>query len=315
MDRIKTILCLVVFCAGGAFSTAAFAVPLGSSARAVIPASVQQIICVDYRTLKNSDTAMALKAQVLPPGLKEFETALRGVGIDPDQDVDQLTFASYRVKSGTRVVGVAQGEFTPKSVLKKMAQHKIRPVKYHNTEIYPMSSGMEMTFLDDSTLLFGLGPALRGALDVRDGYAQSLDSNDTMVDMMGSVDSGTVWSILDQQGTQNMLLSAMGDASKLADYQTVKKRLLGSRYTMNFDSGVNFDLDVVTEDSITAATLATLVKAGVLYKKLSATPIEKVALDSMTVNSSDSNLQLHFKTDDQQFQSLLHSNLFAAVSK
>jgi hypothetical protein len=29
---------------------------------------------------------------------------------------------------------------------------------------------MEMTFLDDTTLLFGEGSALRGSLDARDGY-------------------------------------------------------------------------------------------------------------------------------------------------
>ena len=93
--------------------------------------------------------------------------------------------------------------------------------------------------------------------------------------MIGSVESGTVWSVLDQQGTQNMLLSALGDAGKLADFDTVKKRVLGSRYTMNFQNGVNFDLDVVTSDSMTAATLSSLVKAGVLYRKMTATPIEK----------------------------------------
>ena len=124
-----------------------------------------------------------------------------------------------------------------------------------------------------------------------------------------------VWSVLDQQGTQNMLHSALGDAAKVADYDTVKKRLLGSRYTMNFSSGVNFDLDVMTSDSMTAATMSSLVKAGMLYKKMTATPVEKVALDALTVNSDSSNLQMHFKTDDKQFQALMHSELFAAVSK
>jgi len=38
-----------------------------------------------------------------------------------------------------------------------------------------------------------------------------------------------VWSLLDQQGTQNMMRAALGDAAKVADYDTVKKRLLGSR--------------------------------------------------------------------------------------
>jgi hypothetical protein len=124
-----------------------------------------------------------------------------------------------------------------------------------------------------------------------------------------------VWSVLDQQGTQNMMRSALGDASKLGDYETVKKRLLGSRYQMNFNSGVNFDLDVLTADSVTATTLSTLVKAGVLYKKMTATPAEKVALESVTVDSDSSTLQMHFKTDDKKFQSLMHSELFAAVSK
>ena len=65
---------------------------------------------------------------------------------------------------------------------------------------------------------------------------------------------------------------------------------------------------------MTAATLSTLVKAGMLYKKVNATPTEKVAIESVTVDSDSSNLQLHFKTDDQKFQALLHSELFAAVS-
>ncbi len=297
-------------------SATAWSMPLGSSARTVIPSDIQQIISVDYRALKNSDTAMALKQQVLPPSLKEFEGALRGVGIDPDKDVEQLTFASYRSgKEGVKVVGVAQGQFAMAAVIKRMRLKKVKPIKLRNADIYPMPAGMQMTFLDDNTLLFGDSGALRGALDARDGYTYTLDSNTQIADMMGSVDSGTVWSVLDQQGTQNMLHSALGDAAGLADYETVKKRILGSRYTMNFQSGVNFDLDVVTSDSMTATTLSSLLKAGMLYKKMSATPVEKLALDNVTVNSDSSNLQMHFKADDKQFQGLLHSPLFAAVSK
>src|SRR5947209_11482018 len=112
-----------------------------------------------------------------------------------------------------------------------------------------------------------------------------------------------------------MLMSALGDASHLADYETLKKRILGSRYTMNFQNGVNFDLDVMTSDSMTAATLSSLVKAGMLYKKMNASPAEKMAMDNTSVDSDSSNLQIHFKSNDQQFQSLMHSELFAAVSR
>ena len=135
-----------------------------------------------------------------------------------------------------------------------------------------------------------------------------------MADMMTSVDSASVWSILDQQGTQNALHSAMGDASKIADYETVKKRLLGSRYSMNFNNGVNFDMTVVTSDSTTAGTVSSLLKGYMLYKKVSATPAEKVAVENTSVDADGQNVQVRFKANDQQFQSLMHSDLFAAVT-
>lgn len=310
MNFLKAALCFIV-CAMPAWAAA-----IPSSARTAIPSDIQQVITVDYRALKNSDTAMALKQQVLPPSLKEFEGQLKSVGINPDKDVDVLSFASYRAGSkGVQVIGAAQGSFSGKAVLKKMRLNKVKPLKYHDNDIYPMSGGMDMTFLDDNTLLFADGAALKGALNAKDGYATTLDSNREIADMIGAVESGVVWSVLDQKGTQNMLMSALGDAGKLADFDMVKKHVIGSRYTMTFDSGVKFDLDVVTSDSVTAATLSSLVRAGVLYRKMTASPIEKAALENVSVNSDSANLQMHFKTDDKQFESLLHSDLFAAVSK
>jgi hypothetical protein len=35
----------------------------------------------------------------------------------------------------------------------------------------------------------------------------------------------------------------------------------------------------------------------------------------MTVDSDSSSLRIHYKSDDNQFQALLHSDLFAAVSR
>ena len=310
MNKLKTLTCFLLV------GAAAWAMPLGSSSRVVIPSDIQQIISVDYRALHNSPTAEALKEQVLPESLKQFEIALKGVGIDSERDVDQLTFAAYRLgKQGVKVVGMAQGSFSSKTVLKRMKLKKIMPAKYRTSDIYAMGNGMMMTFLDENTLLFGDDSAVKGSLDARDGLIPTLDSNSQMADMMAAVDGSPVWSLLDQQGTQNMMRSALGDAAKVADYETVKKRLIGSRYTMDFSSGVNFNLDVITSDSMTAATMSSLVKAGMLYKKMNASPVEKVAIDALTVDSDSSKLQLHFKTDDKQFQALMKSDLFAAVSK
>ena len=294
----------------------AFAAALGTSANAVIPDDVQQVISVDYRRMIDSPTAMALKARVLPDNLKQFETALRGVGIDTGHDVDQLTFASFRTPNqGVRIIGIASGQFGRAKILKKMQAQKIKPTKYHTSFLYPMNGGMELTFLDDWTMLFGEDTAVKFALGTRDGENASLNSNSRMTDMIQAVNGGAVWSILDAQGTQNMMRSTLGDAAKLTDYDTVKKRLLGSYYNMDFANGVNFDLSVLTSDAMTATTLSSLLRAGIMFKRMNATPIEKTAMDSTTIESDNDKLKVHFKSDDQKFQSLLHSELFTAVSR
>jgi hypothetical protein len=306
----------IVFVVSLLLGIQAIASPLGTAARTVIPTDVQQIISVDYRSLKGSNTAMALKQRVLPDSLKQFEGALKQVGINPETDIEQLTFASFRAKGkDLKIVGIAQGDFQAQKVLKRLRLKKIKPEKYRTSFLYPMSGGMHLVFLDGFTMLFGEAGSVKNALDARDGEAVSMTSNSQVSDMISSVDSATIWSVLDQPGTQNMMRSALGDAAKLADYEVVKKRLLGSRYTMQFNNGVNFDLDVVTADTMTAATLSSLLKAGMLYKKMNATPVEKLALESVTVDSDSGNLKLHFKSDDKKFQSLLQSELFAAVSK
>ena len=289
---------------------------LGTAASSVIPSEVQQIITVDYRQLAESPTALALKAKVLPDNLKDLETALRGVGVNPDKDVDSLTFASFRnADKSLRIVGIAQGEFSRATVIKRMRARKIKPTKYHTSFLYPMSGGMEVTFLDEYTMLFGDHTAIAASLDARDGNRQSLASNSEISDLVRSADAGAVWSVLDSLGTQTMMRSTLGDAARLADYDLVKKRLLGSVYTMDFTHGVKFDLNVLTADSMTAATLSSLLRAGMMFKKMNASGVEKIALDNVTVDNDSDHLLVHFKSDDEKFQSLLQSPLFTSIAR
>jgi len=249
----RTLFVAILFAAA---SVSAGAAALGSTARSVIPSEVQQIISVDYRQVINSQTATELHDRVLPDNLKQFETALKGVGIDPQRDIDQLTFAAFRDKGDLRMVGVAQGQFSLKKVIARLKVRKVAPTKFHTAFLYPMGNGMNMSLLDENTLLFGDPSAVKSGLSARDGDIQSLNSNSEVLDLMPAVDAGAVWSVLDSKGTQTMMNSAMGDVANLAEYQTLSKRLRSSRYVMNFGSGVNFDLDVITADSMTAATLS-----------------------------------------------------------
>jgi len=255
-----------------ALCTSVLAAPLGTNTRTVLPAQIQQIISVDYRALRNSGSGIALKNRVLPENLKSFETSLRGMGVNRDVDVEQLTFVSYRTEKGMlRSFGVANGQFETKKVLARFRLKKQKSEKYRDAEMWSTGSGFLMTFLDENTMLFGEPSSVKDGLDVRDGVTRGVASTPEIIQMIVEAESGPVWSVLDQAGTQNMMRSALGEAAALADFDTVRKRLLGSLYTLDMQRGVDFGLNVRTSDSFTAGTLSALMKAGILYKKAAGT--------------------------------------------
>ena len=301
-------------------ATVAHAAQLSGDARASIPKDVQQIIVVDYKAMQGSNTAMQLKDRVLPPELKRLEVALKNSGLKVDQDCEILAFAAFRSggasSSGSRIIGVAQGQFQTASILAKFAKDKTKPSPVRNTDVWPMgSAGMSVAFLNQTTMIFGDREAVKAALDARDGLAQNFLQNPEMMDQMASVDSRPVWSLLDQKGTQTMMKSVLGEAAQLADYNTVQTRMKSARYTMDFANGVKFNMTVVLSDSMTAATAATLMKGVMILKKSGGSPMEKSALDDTKVDSTGGALTVDYSSSDGQFATLLSSPLFQQVVK
>jgi len=291
---------------------------LSGDGRSSIPKDVQQIIVVDYRAMQNSNAAMQLKDRVLPPELKRLESALKTSGLKVDQDADTLAFAAFRAPGGTatRILGVAQGQFQTQSIMANFTKTKTKPVMVRNNSVYPMgSAGMSVVFLNQTTMVFGDKDAVKAALDARDGLAPSFLQNGDMMNEMAIVDQRAVWSLLDQKGTQTMMKSVLGEASQLADYDTVKNRMKSARYTMDFQNGVKFDMAVVMSDTLTAATASTLLKGVALLKKNSGSPIEKSAVDETAINSESGTLTIQYSSSDNQFASLLGSPLFQSVVK
>lgn len=302
----------------GMLPMTALGAALSGDARTAIPYGVQQLIVVDYRSLQNSSVAMQLKDRVLPPELKSLEDALKKSGLNENHDVDVLAFASFRDKPGaqaSRIVGVAQGQFPMRDVLLKFKKNGIKPTVLRTNKIYPMgNSGMRMCFLNSSTFIFGGQVALQAALDARDGLTPSMLTNSDLLDLMPSVQNDAVWSVLDSKGTQTMMQSVLGQGGgQLADFDTVKKRLTASRYSLDFQNGVSFNLDVITPDNFSAATMSALMNAALLYRKMSASDLEKQALSETTVKSSAGTLEVRYEASDNEFAGLLQSNLFQAV--
>lgn len=305
----------MVMCA--TMAVPARAAQIDNDAQSAIPQNVQQLIVVDYGAMENSQTAMDLKARLLPPQLKDLESALNHSGMNVADDVDVLAFAAYRDSASgddVKIVGVAQGQFQVQDFLARFKKNKVKPVMIRHNQLWPMGdSGMMVVFLNPTTMLFGEKDALQPALAARDGLAPSFQTNNSMMNAMGQVSSAPLWSIMDQQGTQYMMHSLMGAAAQLTNFKTMKQRLLSSSYTMDFSNGVKFSLNVNTSDALTAATMSSLLNAAALYEKSSGTAVEKQAISNTSIDSSGSTLEVSFSASDGQFSSLLQSPLFANV--
>lgn len=300
-----------------AFILPAFAAQLSGDARAAIPHDLQQLVMVDYRAMQNSDSAMQLKERVMPPDLKQFDEALQKSGVNDNHDVDSLAFALYRLPgSGDQLetVGIAQGQFSVEDMVANFRKQKVRPTVIRTNRVYPMGkTGMVLCFIDPSTMVFGSSEAVKQALDVRDGLVPSMLTNSPIMDAMNTVESEPLWSILDQKGTQTMMRQILGEAGSVTDYDSVRKRLVGSWYTMNFQHGVRFDLTISTGDNFAAATVSSLMNAAVLYRKMSGSDAEKSALSATDISSNSGQLTVHFQSSDSEFNNLLKSTLFQSM--
>jgi len=293
------------------------AAQLSTDARTAIPHDVQQLVVIDYRAMQNSPAAMDLRDRVMPPELKQLDEALRKSGLNDNHDVDQLAFALFRPSAsseGLVTVGVAQGQFSMQDILANFRKQGLKAKLIRTNRVYPLTkAGMVACFVDPSTMVFGGTESVQKALDARDGVAPSMLTNATMMDAMRTVDSAPLWSILDEKGTQIMMRQVLGEAGGLTDFETVRKRLLASWYSMDFQHGVKFDLTISTGDNFAAATISALLSAAVTYRSLSGSDTEKQAMKATTISSNYGMLTIHFATSESDFSNLLHSPLFQSM--
>lgn len=300
-----------------AAATLAPAAQLSTDARTAIPHDTQQLVVIDYRAMQNSSAAMDLKARVMPPELKQFDEALTKSGLNDNHDVEQLAFALFRPSPTSEAlvtVGIAQGQFPERDILANFRKNNVKPTLVRTNKIYPLAkTGMVLSFVDASTMVFGAKDAVTKALDARDGISANILTNNGMMDAMNTVDTASLWSILDDKGTKTMMKQVLGEAGSVTDFDTVQKRLQSSWYGMDFQHGVRFDLTIATGDTFAAATISSLLTAAVMVRKMSGSAAEKQALSETAIASDAGKMSIHFAASDSDFSSLLHSPLFQSM--
>jgi hypothetical protein len=326
MQLLKALVHVSMAALFASAAVSASAAQLSTDARGAVPHDVQQLVVIDYRAMQDSPAAMALRDRVMPPELKQFDEALKKTALSNqgsmDQYVDELAFALFRPSStgasnssdSLMTVGIAQGQFPMQEIMARFRIQKLKPTMVRGNSVYPMSkAGMVLCFVDPSTMVFGDKDSVSKALDARDGVSPSMLTNNSMMGAMQSVDSNPLWSILDEKGTQTMMQQLLGQAGSATDFETVRKRLESSWYSMDFQHGVKFDLTISTGDAFTAATLSSLMTAAVMVKKMTSSDAEKEALNATAISSNAGQLNIAFASTDNEFSTLLHSPLFESM--
>lgn len=316
-NRTKVVLALISTC------VSALAVPIPRVAQSCFPLAFEQIISIDYHSLKESKNGLAFKQQVLPANVRTFETALESAGVNPDKDLDTFAFTSFRnAKHELKQVGVATGNSLQTTLKKNLASNQ-KPVRYLDSDIYPMprSEGpappaqLFMVFLDEKTVLLGEGDAVGAALLVRNGQTPNLVSKPKYATLLEKIENSPVWSVLDRRGSEELLLPAIDSGAPLSIYAQVRNSILDSFYTIKFgaDNGLNLDFTVLTKDGDAPLWLLNSLKGGTLIKSVVKNPTAKMAFKSMQVSTDDSALEIQFRTDPQQLDALLQARFFTAV--
>lgn len=290
------------------------AADLGATAQAVMPSDTRQIISIDYHRLAQDPAAAKVESQVLPPEMRNLAELLKQGGVDAQQDLNRIAFATYAAKGKIGLMGVAEGNFQNLKLTRFFHPTKKNPhpPQYSGVDIYN-AEGTWFFVPDQTTLVFGSRNAVETAIDTEQGVNPRISANDEMANLIAGTQTTDVWSVLDAAGTKNMVKSLVGGGSKI-DPSLFAKRFDGARYTIAFADQVQLNLEMMTSDALTAAALSAGLRAAVDYRQhQERDPNLKALLNQVQVDAAGDHAFLQVASPEASIATLLHSDLFNSV--
>lgn len=297
-----------------AIALPAGAAQLGATAQSVLPSTTRQIISVNYHRLTASPLAIRIEGQVLPDQMRNVQHLLAQGGVNVTQDLNRLTFATFSNGKTIGLIGIAEGNFEA-----FQTSRFFHPTaKYPNPPqidgvTYYQAGGLDFFLPDPTTFVFGDFQAVQAAIQTQSGAQPSLDENSQLTDLIAGTESSDVWSVLDAAGAQGMLRSLASGASGF-NPSALASHFQGARYTIDFSSDVKVNLELMTDDPISAGLASTGLRAAVIYKAYRAKdPALKNLLNQVEVDSAGNNAFLQVESPQNQVAQLLHTQLFQTM--
>ena len=230
---------------------------------ASFPADTQQVAYSNFAQLRSSPDYPLIRQHVIHQQLRGFQEFLHLAGIDPEKDVDEVMLGWHgQSPSGPESFGVATGTFDPDRVRAFFTQTRLPVQSYAGSELFAFGSGADsadtfFTFPDPSLAAFGRLHDLKAILDVREGSAQALDTNENFRSYEAELE-GTApqWGILAGKAAANFATPWLSGGKKnTIDLTTFLEPVQAVLYRVDWDGGFTVHISVVCKTPESAAGL------------------------------------------------------------
>jgi hypothetical protein len=297
---------------------------LNTSVIGMFPKQVGEFGYADLKTTRQYPWFPQLREQLLPSRFRQFEQFLASAGVDPNAQVDELTWGAINgSKTSTEeVVGVALGSFDPSSSETRFKQQKLPMVDVHGYHLYAFGSGSApsdilFTFIDSNTAAFGHRKALEQLIDVRMGSAESLLTNDLLFPLINEANgSGVIWGVMDQNYARLAMQQLVPQASQFPQAAAIINRINAMMFSATAENGLDVHFQAACASTDDANLLAAALQAGLMYRRYQESqehPDLAGALDQVRVSASGDRLKVEAPVSQDQLMSLIHSRALAVT--
>jgi hypothetical protein len=270
---------------------------------ASFPADTQQVAYSNFAQLRSSPDYPQIRQHVLYQQLHGFQLFLRSVGVDLEKDVDDLMLGwRGQSLSGSGSFGVAAGRFEPDKVRQFFAQTQLPVQSYAGFDLFAFGSGADpedtfFTFLDSSLAAFGRLHDLKALLDVKEGSADALDTNQSFRSYEGELeDTAPQWGILTGKAAGNVAAPWLaGGRKNTIDMTAFLEPVQAVLYRVDWDGGFTVRISVVCKTPEGAAglfQLLNILKSAPAVSASGGSPPPASLLQNLDAQQNGSRLEL-----------------------
>lgn len=294
---------------------------LANQVMGLYPDRTGEIIFVDLRALRSSRHYAQIKAQVLPQQFRSLEQWITALGLDFEQQVQQLSWAFVPAVEGGAVelIGVAEGSFGSAQVEQNARKMKLgitRPGGALMVNIGRMEGGGEFVFafLDASTAVFGWRSLAEEIVTRRAQGGQSLLNNTVLQDVMRELNGrAPMWVALDRRFSELALKQLLPGASQVPGFDNVAAGMQSAWLRFELRDGLRALASLKCKDSSDALLFSTAAQAAIAYQALSLNsqnPDLSRALQQMRVDRQNESLNIEWNLPEPELVALLQKNSF-----